>query len=68
MIKLYKSKGYFNSKGEEGNNDADGDSNQGSGPAKMYLPGNPIFEERLRELEERDYGEESNHEQDVTPV
>jgi hypothetical protein len=68
LIKLYKSKGYFNSKGEEGDNDVDGDSTQGSGPAKVYLPGKPLFEERLRLLEERDYGEESNYEQDMTPI
>jgi hypothetical protein len=68
LVKLYKSKGYFNSKGEDGENDADGDSYQGGKHAKVYLPGHPLFEERLKELDERDYGEESDYEQEVVAV
>ena len=68
LVKLYKSKGYFNSKGEDGENDADGGAYQGGKHAKVYMPGHPLFEERLKELDGRDYGEESDYEQEVVAV
>ena len=68
LIKLSKSKGYFNPKGEEGEDDHDGDCNQGGGPAKVYLSSHLLFEERSKELGERDYGEESDYEQDWLAV